>query len=160
MLISRRLSFGKYFWLELSFLFFLTFGIAIISDLEYSSREQHNIFNFTHGFTFRVVSSLLVLIPYGIYYWFFLKRYVFKRHLTGIILCTIGFAIFYAFYNSYFVKWVIAYSEFIPSDLRREAWKDWSRTKVSLNYNYLLLVSVLPLTGLAFFTRSLTQDEQ
>jgi sensor histidine kinase YesM len=158
--VSRRLSFGKYFWLELSFLLFFTLGVGIISDMEYSSRERHNIFKFTYGFSFRVVSALLHIILYGTYYWFFLKRYVFKRKLTGIIMGTIGFAVFFAFYNSYFVKWVLAYSEFIPSDLRREAWKDWSRTKVTLNYSYLLLSAVLPLTGLAFFVRSLTQDEQ
>jgi sensor histidine kinase YesM len=163
--VSRRLSFGKYFWLELSFLFFFTLGISIISDLEFSYKEawrqpETSSHTFMHGFTFRVVSSLLFIIHYGIYYWGFLKRYVFKRSLTGIILCTIGFAIFHAYYNSYFVKWVIAYMEFIPSDLRREAWKDWSRTKVTLNYNYLLIAAVLPLTGLAFFIRSLTQDEQ
>ena len=103
MLISRRLSFGKYFWLELSFLFFLTFGISIISDLEYSSREQHNIFNFTHGFTFRVVSSLLVLIPYGTYYWFFLKRYF---RMTGAIIAISSILLYYfgspAFTKAYY----------------------------------------------------------
>lgn len=158
--VSCRLSLGKYFWLELGFLLFLTLGISIISDLEYGARIKHDIFDFTHSFTFRLVSSFLFLLHYGLYYWFFLKRYVFKRNLTGIILCTIGFAIFHAYYNSYFVHWVIAYAEFIPSDLRREAWKDWSRTKVTLNYNYFILVPVMPLLGLAYFIRSLTQEEQ
>lgn len=158
--LNRSLSFNKYFWLELIFLLFITFGIKIISNVEVSLLAQYERSHFAHVFSYTLVASLLFFIYYAIYYWFFLKRYVFSRSLTGILICTIGFAVFHAYYNSYFVKWVVAYMEFIPSDLRREAWKDWSRTKVTLNYSYLLTVAVLPLTGLAFLVRSLVQDDQ
>lgn len=150
----------KYFWMEFGFLFFLSFVVTIISDLEYSAYEEHNISNFANDIGYRIVTEFLEMVPYAIYYWGFLKRYVFKRNITGIILSTVGFVIFDHVFDKYVINWAVAHAGFISESLRKRALEDLLRPGIKFTFNHLLVSSVFPIIGLAFLIRSLTQETQ
>lgn len=68
----------KYFGVELSFLLFLSFGVSLISDLEYSAYEKHDITKFAEDIGYRLITGSFSLITYAIYYFTFLKGYVWR----------------------------------------------------------------------------------
>lgn len=148
----------KYFWLEFGFIFFLSFVIALISDLEYSAYEEHNIAKFSIDFGYRVVTESFALIAYSVYYWGFLKGYVFRRKLLGVILCSFAFVILNHLFDKYVTNWVLAHTGFVSPELRRRALKELLNPRIFFTFNYPLISTIFPLTGLAFLVRSLSQD--
>jgi len=154
----RSLINRKYFWAELGFLFFLSFAVSLISDLEYSAYEEHNISKFSNDFGYRLVTESLEILVYGLYYWGFVKRYVFKRNLTGIILSAIAFVLFDHLFEKYITNWVLIHSDIVSAALRKRALRDLHNPAIFFTFNYLLISAIFPLIGLAFLVRSLTQD--
>lgn len=149
----------KYFWMEFGFIFFLSFGIALISDLEYSAYEEHDIAKFSNDFGYRVVAESFALICYAIYYWGFLKRYVFRRKLLGVIICSVAFVILKEVLNKYVLNWLLVHAGFVSSALRQRALNQMLNPRIFFTFNYLLVSTIFPLIGLAFFVRSLNQDD-
>ncbi|RKR82909.1 histidine kinase [Mucilaginibacter gracilis] len=146
--------------MELGFIFFLSFAIALISDLEYSAYEEHNIANFKNDFGYRVVTESFALIAYSAYYWGFLKGYVFRRNLPGIILCSFAFVILDHLFNKYITNWVLIHTFFISPEFRQRALKELLNPRMFFTFNYPLISTIFPLTGLAFLVRSLNQDSE
>lgn len=134
--------------------------MSLISDLEYSTYEEHDVRRWTNSLGYRVVNDFLKLIPYGLYYWGFLKRYVFKRSITGMLLSTVGFVLVYHIFNKYVINWAVAEADFVADDLRRRAVRWLNQPTTVFPINYLLISAIFPLLGLAFLVRSLTQATQ
>ncbi|MES2111059.1 MAG: histidine kinase [Bacteroidota bacterium] len=154
----RSLVNRKYFWMELGFLFFLSFAVSLISDLEYSAYEEHNISKFSNDFGYRLITESLEILVYGLYYWGFVKRYVFKRNLMGIILSAIAFVAFDHIFNKYITNWALIHSGIVSAELRKRAVEALHNPAIFFTFNYLLISAIFPLIGLAFVVRSLTQD--
>ncbi|MEP6611315.1 MAG: histidine kinase [Mucilaginibacter sp.] len=150
----------KDFWMEFGFIFFLSFAITFISDLEYSAYEQHNISKFSDDFGYRVVTESLELICYGIYYWGFLKVYVFRRSLLGVILCSFAFVILNHIFDKYVTNWILAHTDFISPAFRKRAAEELRNPRIFFTFNYPLISTIFPLTGLAFLVRSFSQDNE
>ena len=144
--------------MEFGFIFFLSFAIALISDLEYSAYEEHNIAKFSDSFNYRVITGFFALICYSVYYWGFLKGYVFRRKLPGVILCSFAFVVLNHLFDKYIVNWVLAHTSYISPEFRRRALNDLLNPRVFFTFNYPLISTVFPLTGLAFLVRSFRQD--
>lgn len=150
----------KYFWVELSFLLFLSFGVSLISDLEYSAYERHDITRFAEDIGYRLITGSFSLITYTIYYFVFLKRYLFGRKIIGIILCSVGFVIVDQLMDKFPSNWVIIHTDWVSDSLKKRAVEDLFRSHIIFTFNYKIVSSVFPLIGLAFLIRSLTQERE
>ncbi|EHQ25504.1 sensor histidine kinase [Mucilaginibacter paludis] len=150
----------KYFWVELSFLLFLSFGVSLISDLEYSTYEQHDITRFAEDIGYRLITGSFSLLTYAIYYLAFLKRYVFGRKVVGIILCSVGFVIIDQLIYKFPTNWVIIHTDLVSNSLKKRAVVDLLRPHIIFMFNYRVIRSIIPLIGLAFLIRSLTQERE
>jgi hypothetical protein len=151
---------NPYWRSELIFLVFLTFVPTLISDLEYNGYEEHNVSGFYRDTGYRVVTGLMAILSYGAYYWGFLKRYILRRRLLGVILCSLGFVIFDRIYMLRVTNWVVAHSFVVPPYFRHRALLDMAGPIWPVTFNYPLIAVILPLTGLAYFVRSLMQERQ
>ena len=149
----------KYFWMELGFILFISFAISLISDLEYSAYEEHDIAKFSKDFGYRLVTESLALICYSIYYWGSLKVYVFRRSLIGVILTSLAFVILNRFVDKYITNWILIHSDFMSPEFRKRALKEMLSPRILFTFNYPLISTIFPLTGLAFVVRSFTQDQ-
>ncbi len=150
----------KYFWVELSFLLFLSFGVSLISDLEYSAYEQHDINRFAEDIGYRLITGSFSLITYAIYYFAFLKRYVFGHKVIGIILCSVGYVIIDHLMDKFPSNWVIIHTDWVSNSLKKRAVEDLLRPRIIFMFNYKVIRSIIPLIGLAFLIRSLTQERE
>lgn len=150
----------NYFWIELSFLLFLSFGVTLISDLEYSAYEKHDITSFAEDGGYRLITGSFSLITYAIYYFAFLKRYVFGRKVIGIILCSVGFVIADQLIYKFPSNWVIIHTGWVSNSLKKRALEDLLKPHIIFTFNYRVTRSIFPLIGLAFLIRSLTQERQ
>lgn len=149
-----------YFWVELSFLLFLSFGVSLISDLEYSAYEKHDITKFAEDIGYRLITGSVSLITYAVYYFAFLKRYVFERKIIGIILCSVGFVILDQLIDKFPTNWVIIHTDLVSYSLKKRAVEDLLRPHIIFTFNYRVSRTVIPLIGLAFLIRSLTQERE
>lgn len=150
----------QYFWVELSFLLFLSFGVSLISDLEYSAYEEHNIRRFADDIGYRLITGSFSLITYAVYYFAFLKRYVFERRIIAIILCSIGFVIADQLMGKFPSNWVIIHTNWVSGSLKKQAVEDLFRPRIIFAFNYRVTRSIIPLIGLAFLIRSLIQEKK
>lgn len=149
----------RYFWAELGFLLFISFAISLISDLEYSVYEEHDISKFSDDQGYRIVTGLLSLFSYSIFYWGILKKQVFRRSVWGVVLCSLAFVVLDHLFDKHIGNWIIAHSDIVSASLRKRALKDMHDPRLIFTFNYALISTIFPLTGLAFLVRSLTQDE-
>ena len=150
----------KYFWIELSLLLFLAFGVSLMSDLEYSAYEQHDITRFAEDIGYRLITGSFSLVTCAIYYFAFLKCYVFERKIIGIILCSVGFVIVDQLIYKFPSNWVIIHTDWVSTSLKRRAVEDLLRPHIIFTFNYKIISSIFPLIGLAFLIRSLAQESE
>lgn len=150
----------KYLGIELTYLFFISFMIAIISDLEFSSYEKHDILKFAENLDYRVVCGIFNSIAYGLLYWGFLKRYVFNRKIAAVVLSLAGFVVFYRLFENFVLNWVIIHLEFISSDIRARTLDQIKSRHIYFAINHLLISAIFPLLGLAFFIRTLHHKDE
>lgn len=150
----------KYLWIEVCFFIFITYGVAILSDLEYSYYEEHNIWNFAKAFEYRVYTEAFTLFFYAAYYWVFLKKYVFERRFVPIILSVFCFVILIQLYDRYVMYGAISKMSFVSGELRARALKELNRPRLYFTFNYFIIAVLLPIIGFAFIMRSVQQDEQ
>jgi sensor histidine kinase YesM len=150
----------RYFWIEVCFFIFITYGVAILSDLEYSYYEEHNIWNFARGLEYRVYTEAFTLIFYAAYYWGFLKKYVFKRQIVPIVLSVFCFIIIIHLYDRYVMYGTISKLNFVSYQLKARALKELNRPRLYFTFNYFIIAVLLPIIGFAFIMRSMQQDEQ
>jgi sensor histidine kinase YesM len=151
---------NKYLRIELGFLFFISFVITLISDLEYSAFEQQNILKFSEDIDYRFVCGTFSFLVYGALYWGFLKHYVLKKNIVGIILCLLGFFLIYRLADHYILNWVIVHLDFISAEIRTRTLEDMNSQRMHFAISYLLISAIFPLLGLAFLVRTLHQNEE
>lgn len=150
----------KYFKIELFFFIFICYIGSIISDIEYSFYEQHDVWKFTDALEYRLVVGTFYLLFYSVYYWVFLKGYVFQKKVIPIIISITCFIILSHLYDKYIMNWSIPKISFISDELKARALKDYNRTKLFFIISYTLNRILFTIIGFAFLLRSLQQDEQ
>ena len=150
----------KYVKIEWCFLIFICLIIALISDLEYSAIEEHNVFNFVKHQDYRLITGGYSLIFFSVLYFFFLKRFVFQRKVWALILSIIISAIVYRLYSKYVVDGTVSILPFIDSVIRQRSLENFKRPQIYFTVSYFLARDILPLLGLAFLMRSLQQEAQ
>lgn len=150
----------KYFKIELFFFIFICYIGSIISDIEYSFYEEHDAWKFTDALEYRLVIGTYFFIFYSIYYWVFLKGYVFKKKAIPIVLSIICFIVLSHIYDKYVMNWSITKLPFVSAELKARALKDFSRTTIYFIISYTLNRILFTIIGFAFLLRSLQQDEQ
>jgi two-component system, LytTR family, sensor kinase len=150
----------KYFKIELIFFIFICYVGSIISDIEYSFYEENNLWNFTHALEYRLVIGTYIFIFYSIYYWVFLKGYVFKKKTIPIVISVTCFIVLSHIYDKYVMNWSITKLPFVSAELKARAFKDFSRPTLYFIISYTLNRILFTIIGFAFLIRSLQQDEQ
>ncbi|MDT3403704.1 sensor histidine kinase [Mucilaginibacter terrae] len=160
MATPSKFNTNKYLWFEIGFMLFLTIGVTIISDLEYNINEEKDFSKFIKGQGYRLVTEPFGVLSCSVYYWGFLKRYVFKRHVWGIILCSAGYVVFNGLLIKYPMNWCIIHSPFIEAYYRKRALVELNNASIPFSFNYQFIAAIFPLTGLAFLIRSLMQEKQ
>ncbi|WP_199118767.1 sensor histidine kinase [Pedobacter sp. ASV28] len=150
----------KYFKIELIFFIFICYVGSIISDIEYSFYEENNLWNFTHALEYRLVIGTYIFIFYSIYYWVFLKGYVFKKKTIPIVISVAFFVVLSHMYDKYVMNWSITKLPFVSAELKARAFKDFSRPTLYFIISYTLNRILFTIIGFAFLIRSLQQDEQ
>jgi sensor histidine kinase YesM len=156
----KNLFGGKYLRIELIFLLFICYFSPIISDVEYSYYEEHNIWNFSASLEYRLVYGTFSLLFYGVFYWGFVKRFIFRKQVLYTVLTIIAFIILNHLYTKYVENWSISKMSFLSAGLRARALNDYQHTKLYFIVIYLLNRIVLVIVGFAFLIRSLKQDEE
>jgi LytS/YehU family sensor histidine kinase len=156
--------FGKqkrcYLLIEASVIFFLTFGTSLISDLEYSSYEEHDISRFIDSFGYRLTTETPELLLCCLFYFGFLKRFIFERKVIMTLIAIIGFIVVQRLSTKFVINYLVAHSPIVSSELRADALREFHRPQIYFTVNYVLARSIAPLVGLAFLIRSLWQSEQ
>ncbi|MFC3562075.1 sensor histidine kinase [Pedobacter jamesrossensis] len=150
----------KYFVIELIFFVFICFISPIISDLEFSYYEQNNVLRFAESVEARLVWGTYSFAFYTIYYWVFLKGYVFKKRIFPIIISICFFIILSHLYDKYIMNYTISKFSFLSDEMQARALKDFNKTKLYFIISYILNRILFTIVGFAFLIRSLQQDEQ
>jgi sensor histidine kinase YesM len=145
----------KYLRIELFVLFFISFLISIISDLEYSTYEQHNIARFAEDLDYRLVCGAFNCTLYGAFYWLLLKRFVLSGNAAAVLLCLVAFVFINHLAYYYVLNTIIVHTGFISEAIRTRT----ARARLNFSVNYLFLAVFFPLLGLAFVIRMLKQSE-
>ncbi|RYE27569.1 MAG: hypothetical protein EOP45_00795 [Sphingobacteriaceae bacterium] len=160
-MVKLQMNAGRgYLSIEFAFLFFISFMITLISDLEYSSYEQHDISRFAEDIGYRLISGSFDFLTYGLLYWGFLKRYVLHRNILAVVICLTGFVFFDHLFDKYAVNWVIVDSNFVSADIRARTLSQMNNPQVYFPINYLLISAIFPLLGLALLVRTLHQNDE
>ena len=150
----------KYFKIEVLFFIFICYLGSIISDIEYSFYEENNAWSFIGALEYRLVVGTYVFLFYGIYYWVFLKSYVFTKQTIPIVISIICFVILSHLYDKFVMNWSITKLPFVSDELKERALKDFNRTTLYFIVSYTLNRILFVIIGFAFLIRSLQQDEQ
>ncbi len=145
----------KYLRIEFFILFFISFLLSIISDLEYSSYEEHDISRFAAGLDYRLICGAFNFLIYGSFYWLFLKKYVLKGDILRVLLCLTGFVFVNQLAHYYILNWIIVHAKFISEDIRART----AGGHLNFVVNYLIISVFFPLLGLAVLVRTLNQNE-
>ncbi|MEE1947127.1 histidine kinase [Pedobacter sp. KR3-3] len=150
----------KYFKIELFFFIFICYLGSIISDIEYSFYEENNVLKFTDALEYRLVVGTYSFVFYGIYYWVFLKSYVFRKKTLPILLSIVCFILLSHLYNKYLMNWSIIRLPFVSEKLKLDALKELNRPTLYFIVSYTLNRILFTIIGFTFLIRSLQQDEQ
>lgn len=150
----------KYFKIELFFFIFICYLGSIISDIEYSFYEENNVWKFTEALEYRLVVGTYSFVFYGIYYWVFLKSYVFRKKTLPILLSIVCFILLSHLYNKYLMNWSIVRLPFVSEKLKLDALKELNRPTLYFIVSYTLNRILFTIIGFTFLIRSLQQDEQ
>lgn len=150
----------RYFKIELIFFMIICYLAILVSDMEYRYRETDEFWNWYDTLEYRFVIGSYLFLFYGTWYWCFLKRYVFKKKVSYIILTIIGFIILDPLYDKYVMNWSISKIWFLSDSLRNMALKNYEMPQLFSKIGYNLNKIIFTIIGFAFLIRSLQQDEQ
>ena len=149
----------KYFRIECLLFFYFCFLGPVISDLEYSYYEKHNVWLFLSELEYRLVTGVYVLGFNGLYYWGFLKRYIFRKQYIYLGGSIVAYIILVHLYEKYVMDWSISRIGIFSTKLRADALESFRQQKILFVANYHL-TRIITLIGFAFLIRSLQQEEQ
>ena len=149
----------KYFRIECLLFFYLCFLGPVISDLEYNYYEKHNIWLFTSDLEYRLVTGIYVLGFNGLYYWGFLKGFIFRKQYVYLGLSIAAYIFLVHLYDKYVMDWSMGHIGIFSTKLRANALESFRQRKVLFVANWYLN-RIIILIGFAFLIRSLQQEEQ
>lgn len=150
----------KYFRIELCFFIFISYIVSIISDLEYSYYERHNIASFVESLENRIVYGSFAMATYSAYYWLFLKPYVFNKKIAAVIISMVIFFVVQHWVYAYLSPWVIINLPIFSPVLTLDAVNSLKSAHMTFTISYATVREAIPLIGFTFIIRSLQQDEQ
>lgn len=150
----------KYFRIELCFFIFISYIVSIISDLEYSYYEEHNIANFVKSLENRIVYGSFAMATYSLYYWLFLKPYAFNKKIAAVIISMAAFLVVQHWVYAYLAPWVIVNLPIFSKALTLDALNSLKSAHMTFTISYASIHEAIPLVGFTFIIRSLQQDEQ
>lgn len=150
----------KYLRIEIAFLVFLFYLAPIMSSIEFSHYERGNAWLFTEELEYRLVTGTYNFLFYGIVYWGFIRRFVFKRKTALLLLCMFTFIPLHHLYDKYVMDWTMSRMSFLSEDIRTTALRSFQHNNSFFLISYTLLREVFVVVGFAFVIRSLQQDEQ
>jgi sensor histidine kinase YesM len=149
----------KYFRIECLLFFYFCFLGPVISDLEYSYYEKHNIWLFTSDLEYHLVTGIYVLGFNGLYYWGFLKRFIFHKQYFYLGVSIVAYIFLVHLYEKYVMDWSMSGIVIFSTKLRTDALEAFRQRKILFVANYFL-TRIITLIGFAFLIRSLQQEEQ
>jgi sensor histidine kinase YesM len=147
-------------WIETVFFlcYFLLF--PLLSDIEFNLREPGgNYLLVFQSIPYRILSGLLYMVPYLIYYKFILQKHLFQKHF---IQFTIYLLLFLFLFNIYtpLINWFVAELNFSKVNLKSAQGINFQNT-ISLNFSLMYIFrELLVITALAYFIRSKKQEKQ
>ena len=161
MMKSRKLwKNNKYARIEAVFFlcYFLLF--PLFTDIEFNLREPGgNSLLVFQSIPYRVLSGLLYMIPYLIYYTFILRKHLLQKRFIAFIIYLLLFLFLFNIYTP-LVNRLVAELNFNKINIKSAQGIDF-RTAVSLNFSFMyILRELLVITALAYFIRSHKQEEQ
>jgi len=148
----------KYLFIEVIFFVVLFYLFPILSYFDYNFIELHQV---------RIIPpELLSLLYYGIFnvlasviYYKLIQRYLFNHRFATFALITILYLVAYHFYRSG-IYYVTAHAHFLPESLQNEAAR-WYNAHNRVNFSIVYMCTeLLCIIALAYFIRSMKQEEQ
>lgn len=149
----------KYTRFEIIFFlcYFLLF--SLLSDVEFNLREPGGeVAGVFTTIPYRMVSGLLNLLPYLVYYKLILQPFLLKKRY---LLFTIALTLFLVLFNIYtpVTNWITDFFMFKQVELKSAQGIDFSKI-VRVNYSIMyILRELLVVTALGYFIRSARQDQ-
>lgn len=100
------------------------------------------------------------LIFYAIYYWGFLKRFVFEKQTFFMLLSILLYAIGYSFYTKYIVNWVTSELPFVSQHIRDISKRNMEQLRPVSNIIPFVSTRLFIVVGFTYLIRSMQQDDQ
>jgi two-component system LytT family sensor kinase len=148
----------KYFKIELLFFVIFFYLFPILTDIEYSFREQHNAALFIKDITYRLVYGTVEILAFAVLYKI-VQHYLVKKRVLLFLLFTL---IFLAGYHFYFkaIYYIVGHTQLFPVSMHNQA-LSLSNQKNRLNFSIIyIFIQFICISALAYFVRSTKQDEQ
>ncbi|RZJ88216.1 MAG: hypothetical protein EOO20_14205 [Chryseobacterium sp.] len=149
----------KYFKAELSFFLFVSYGITILNNLEYGFYYKNDPWLFARQMESTIVWGTFTFLFYGVYYWIFLKRFVFERKTLYLVISLVVFIISFNLYNRYVAHWSVANLPFLSKNLRDLAKSQVTALNWKLIITPLFTTRLFTIIGFCYFIRSLHQQD-
>lgn len=143
-------------------IFFLSYFLLfpLFTDIEFNLREPGGDPAGVSGvLPYRIVSGLLYMLPYLVYYKLLLQKYLFSKRFVAFWALLLLFLLLFNIYTPA-VNWLIAEMNFPAVKLRSAIGIDFQKA-VSLNFSLMyILRELLVITALAYFIRSAKQESE
>lgn len=148
---------NRYFFIETGALLFITFGLALLTHLEYKIYEETSTVSFYLEMNMLLIWMGFKFIIYAVFYWLVIKKLVLSNRHLLVFLSLPLLIILSNYYDKYVMEWSIIHFDFFPAYLKKNTLKYhevMSRTIIS----YKLSHDFLAITGLAYLVRALEQS--
>lgn len=142
--------------------FFLCYFLLfpLLSDVEFNLREPGgNYLLVFQSIPYRILSGLLYMVPYLIYYKFILQKHLFQKHFIQFAIYLLLFLFLFNIYTP-LINWLVSELNFSKVNLKSAQGINFRNT-VSLNFSLMYIFrELLVITALAYFIRSQKQEKQ
>ncbi len=149
-----------YLQAEIFFFIFLCYLSTIIGSMEYGYTVKSDFWFFTTQLEVNLLYGTFGFVFFGVYYWCFLKRFVFEKRTSYLLLSTLMLIIAYGLYNKYAVNWSITKLPFVSYRYRQMAQEQLVEPNWGIMITPLLTTRLMVVIGFAYLIHSLQQTEQ
>jgi len=153
MQIKKQFTWDRYAKIEVVFFFFVWFILPLLSDLEYTLKEEPTLFRDTWQVAVvrRIVWGCFNVIPYFLFYKLAIQHWLISKHYWQFVLAFAGFIVVLEYYMVYVMYGSISHMHFLPEVIVNNAAK-WGHAKALIHFtiNYLIL-QVLEMAALAYY---------
>lgn len=147
---------------QIELLFFLCYFLLfpLLSDVEFNLREPGGNYSLVfQSIPYRILSGLLYMVPYLMYYKLILQKHLFQKHF---IQFTVYLLLFLFLFNIYtpLINWLVSELNFSKVNMKSAQGISFQNT-VSLNFSLMYIFrELLVVTALGYFIRSQKQGKQ